>query len=1526
MNLQVKKRIVKILAYSATTLGFLVIALFLFLQIPAIQQAIVDRYLRTFSEVTGFRASATDFQLLWFDRLELRNLEVIDPENNRMIAVKNVLINFEFSQLLQQRDVNIDGVHLDSANVFVTRINDADTARDLNINVFVSRINENFAARGASTGHTPRINIGEAVLNASAFTYIDQDRDSIKTGFNYNQFAFDINEAQLQNFLALGDTIQFKVQTLLASEKESKFNISQLSTFFRISQASLEFIGLDLNTGRSTVTDTVVFTYNGRRELNDFNEKVNIHAHFRNTVLHPADLALFFPGADRLTQPIDLHGHFNGRVNDFKLTDMEVRSGNSVLKGSLDMEGLPVLAETFTIVELKNSTLDFGDLKGLVGENALERLTPLGQVTMNGQFLGYFTDFVANGTFTGDLGRVSTDINFKVNEDDFNRSVYSGRIAMQNFELGTYLQDTATFQRVTLDGNIRGSGLTMSTANFKLDSKVNELGIRGYNYSNIKTNARFASEFFNGFFSINDPNLKFTTEGSIDLREGVNEIKVKVDLDTAIFNNLKLTDRELFLRSRLDVNIKGLHLDSIVGTADIKDLRVAQNGQSLALDVIRLRSEQTEGNRAIHIESSILDGEVHGDFLLTDLTEDLQTVVQEILLNIRNDKKAIHDYYLHKNSRPKSYETKFQFHLKDVEPLAQLFTLDLLISPNTLLEGKFTSGYTTILQAFSKIDSLAFNKSLFVDTEVELTASKIADSTNVLAMAFINSNRQYLTKALNTENLIAEAIWDDNRVAFSLDADQQGETNYLRLRGDLNFLNDSTQLRLLPSTIKILEKNWDFDPNNVITIRKDGITVDELRVRNNDQFVLLDGELSNDPDKTLSMTISELDLGILSPMTGRDIKGTLNAVFQLNDYYGEPQLQNDARIGRLTVDNFLIGDVTGRNLWDAQEKQFVINFFIDRNGNRIVNLNGFYNPSRKSSPLEIAARLENANLKIVEPFFDETFSNIGGTITGNYRITGNLASPAFVGEGKVTGGQIMVNYLRTTYRFTGTIGLSPNSIYFKNMEMTDVLNNQGKLNATLTHQNFNSMRINLDATFRNFQVLNTTDKDNNLFYGQGYATGDLNITGPINNLKFTSNARTDKNTRVLIPIGGTTEEVEQAEFISFVSFTDSTFQSSLKDTKSNKLDLTGITLDFNLDITPDAVFEIILDYKSGDIIRGRGNGDLQLQLDTRGEFNMFGPFEFEQGGYNFTLYDIINKDFEIQRGSRITWFGDPYAATLDITATYDQLASFGPILTNQEIAALPQLRRKYPVMVLLELDGPMLAPQIEFDIIARDLPQSIVVEGHPPVRLDFEFQAFKNKLDEQELKRQVFSLVVLRRFSSPESFNTSGSIVNSVSELLSNQLSNWISQVDENLEIDLDLSTLDEEAYNTFQLRLSYTFMNGRLRVTRDGTFYGNQENSTLNNNQSLSSIAGDWTVDYLLTADGKLKVKMYNRTNINPILNTLGSQNSVTTGVSLSHTQSFNQIKDIWRSARSRRQQNPAPGDGGENDDAALKEEDGAE
>jgi hypothetical protein len=1522
MNLQViKNRIRKILTYTVTGAVFLVMLSFLVLQIPAVQEYFIKKYLGAFSKVTGFTTTVQKFELLWFDRLQLDSVSVYDPENNRMIGARQILINFKLENLFEQSDINIDGISLDRAHVFLTRIAETDTSSNLNINVFIKRINQHYGGSTAG-GRSPRINIGEAVLAESVFSYNDQKRDSVKNGFNYNHFTVDIDESQLQNFLILGDTTQFNVNTLLATDRQTNFKIKQLSTFFRLSQQSMEFLGLSLHAGESVISDTIIFRFKGQDQLSDFVPNVNVHANLHNTIIRPKDLSLFAPDASRLTQPIYVSGVFNGRINKFKLSKMEIGTGRSILRGSLDMDGLPDINETFIVLGLKNSRLDFKDLSFLFNDQVLARLVPMGRVALDGEFLGYPTDFVAKGEFSGPLGRITSDINFKVNEKDFDRSVYSGKLALFNFHLGDYLNDTTNFQTVNLSGNVRGSGLTLKTADFILNGRVSTIGIRGYDYRNITTNARFASQLFNGLVKIQDPNLQLSAKGSIDLRDGRNVIQMHAELDTAFLHRLNLTEPEVFIHGNVDINTSGLHIDSLLGRADLADVRIMYKDKWLNLPEIHITSEREKQQRHITLNTTVASADVTGNFLLSDISSDMQILVHEMLLNIRNDKDAINAYYAEKIIRPKSYQANFLVDIKDASPIIRLLDADVAISRKTRIEGKFTSGYTSILQVYSTVDSVRVNNALFLKTDVEVTASKIADSTNVLAMGFINSGKQEFGPKFKTRDLVAEAIWNENHIDFTLDGDQQNQSNYLRLKGQVDFLRDSTHLKILPSSLKVLEKIWDFDPNNLITIKAKEIAVKELVLRNGGQFLALNGKVSADPSKKLSLQVHDFDLTNLLPIIGRDITGTLDAVFDLNNYYVSPYVQNDLKIDSLTIDKFLIGDITGKNIWDPAERRFLINFFVDRAGSRTVDVEGHYNPRDKESPLDVSATLQDANLKILEPFLEDNFSNIGGHVTGDFKVRGTLMAPEIDGEGEVNDGELMLNYLKTSYRFTGVIALKPHSINFRNIELSDIYNNKGRLNGTINHNNFFGMRVNFDASFQNFQVLNTTPKDNSLFYGQGYATGDLNLFGPISNLKITANARTDRNTRIFIPIGGTTE-VEKKDFIKFVSFTDSTFQRSLLGELNNRIDLTGVTMDFNLTVTPDAYCEIIFDIKAGDIIRGRGNGELQLQLNTAGEFNMFGPFEFTEGWYNFTLYDIINKDFVINRGSRINWYGDAYGGVLDISASYNQLASLGPIMEDDAIANHPQLRRKYPVQVLLNLEGNMLSPTIAFDIVATDLPQTIILEGQPPVQLDFRFQQFKNSMDEQELYRQVFSLIVLRRFSPRESFNTNGSFANSVSELFSNQLSNWISQVDENLEIDVDLSTLDKEAFNTFQLRLSYTFLNGRLRVTRDATtFYGNQNTLSGTNQQqnSLASIAGDWTVDYLLTADGKLRVKMYNRSNINPILNTLG-QSSLTTGVSISHMQSFNELKDLWKSVRNRRKNEEEP-DAGATETTGKKED----
>lgn len=1435
-----------------------------------------------------------------------------------MIGVKKLLINYRFSDLLKGGNISLDAVMVEGADVNLIKITDTDSTRDLNINIFVDRINKMSGSSGG--GGSTLINIGEALLRNSHFTY-NTDSDSLSRGFDPNHFSVNIPDMELQRFLIQGDTIQFNLRSLTAKEDRLDFPIHQFSTFFRISQQSLEFIGLKANVGQSILSDTIIFRYESQQDLGDFVSKVNIHANFSNTIIHPNDLSLFAPLPSELVAPISVNGAFNGRIDRFRLTNMHVQVGETNLQGALEMDGLPDINETFILLNLRESQINFTDLAFLFSDKITARLKPLGVLNFRGQFLGYPTDFVANGNFVSSIGSIASDINLKIDEESIDQTWYAGKLSLTNFNLGQYLGDTLNFQKVTVNGKISGKGLTQETADFTLDGTIQSFGIRNYNYTNITTKARFASQFFNGQLKINDPNLEFNAEGSVDLRNNRNEIKITGALDTAYLHNLHLSPKELFLRADLNIDLKGLAIDSLLGKLKLENFFIRYDSQSLKLPDISFQADKIKNTRKLKLESTLIDAEVTGDFFLTAMVTDIGNLVKEFRLNIENKPETISAYYKQKKKSPGRYAADFEFKIKNIAPIMDLLEIDLSISKNTFIDGRYTSGSTSSIQAFTLIDSMRYGQNNFYKTEFEINASKVADSTQALAMVFLHSPIQEIGR-IKTKNLYSEIIWDRSHVDVDLSIAQQETTNRIDINSIIDF-KDSTYIRLLPSTISVLDKRWTILPENSVAIMGKEWTFKNLGIMQLDQSISVNGSLSADSLKSLLFNVKNFDLTNINPLILRKLSGRLDAEVTLTNFYGLQNIQNTIFINDLKVDDFLVGSITGNNIWDPLEGKFNLEFLIDRLETRIVNCKGHYNPSDDLSPLNITANFNKANLKIFEPFIDDLFSQFQGTLSGNYRITGALDEPILNGEGRLENGAMMINYLNTVYQFTGVLGFSRNSIYFKDIDLTDVNRNKGKLSGAITHANFANMQIAMNGQFDDFQVLNTSAKDNDLFYGQAYASGRVAFTGPLDNLTISATATTRKNTRVYIPLTSGTS-VEQKDYINFVSFKDSTYLASQQTEAGKKVKLTGITIDFNLDVTPDAYCEIIFDLKAGDIIRGRGNGKIKLQLDTKGEFNMFGPFEFTEGWYNFTLYDIINKEFRIQPGSSIAWYGDPYQGTLKIDASYNQLASLAPILADQSLAAMPQVRRKYPVQVLLKLEGPMLSPQINFDIVGKDLPKSIPVEGRPPVSLDIEFIAFKSRLDEQELKRQVFSLIVLRRFSPPESFNTSGSLVNSVSELFSNQLSSWLSQVDENLEIDVDLGSMDQEAFNAFQLRMSYTFMNGRLRVTRDGTL-GNQAQPTggVDNRNDLAMAIGDWTVDYLLSADGKFKVKMYSRTNVNPLVNTLNAQNAITTGVSLMHTQSFNELKDLLKSNRDKNRR-PVTEYPDQNEDALKDEDDG--
>ncbi len=806
------------------------------------------------------------------------------------------------------------------------------------------------------------------------------------------------------------------------------------------------------------------------------------------------------------------------------------------------------------------------------------------------------------------------------------------------------------------------------------------------------------------------------------------------------------------------------------------------------------------------------------------------------------------------------------------------------------------------------------------NSKIEFETSKKKDTSKIDANLKFYSSNQSLNNLATTNTFYVNTDWVENRLDFAIGIDQDNLDNYARLFGDLNFKESGIEIKLRASQLVALGENWDFDENNKLIIKNKEFRFSDFKLVKENQNIALTGIISPNPDKKLNILVNNFGVENINPLINKEFAGTANGFIDFQNLYNVPKIESVFEIKAFTIDRFLVGDFSTLSQWNNQSKLFNLEFTVDRDNKRIIDIEGYLAPKKESESLNMNAVFDKASLSIIEPFVNKIFSEITGTASGAFKIKGTPGYPVLTGDGVIEDGSVKINYLNTKYQLSGDLYFSKNSLGVKNLTAIDENNGLATFNGGFKHSGFKNFTIDLKGHLDNLLVLNTSRGDNELYYGSGIATGEISFTGPVKNMDIKANGITEKGTRIFIPIGEK-ESIEQSDFIQFVNFNDTT-ANNISVERVSKSDIKGINLELDLEVTNDAYGEIIFDIKAGDIIRGRGSGKIKLQIDTQGDFNMFGDYQFESGGYNFTLYNIINKEFDILPKSQITWNGDPYGGLLNIQASYTQLASMAPLFENQLDSAFlnhPAVERRYPTKVLLDLQGPLLSPTINFDIEIEEYPPNILVNGQT-VSFETTVSSIKNRIksDEQELKRQVFSLVILRRFSAENAFTTGGSFGNSVSEFISNQLSYWITQVDENLEIDVDLGSLDQEAFNTFQLRLSYTFLDGRLRITRDGGFVNQTKG------YDISSVAGDWTVEYLLTSDGKYRVKMFNKTNYNPANANLNSDASITTGLSLLHTQSFNEIKELFAKARDKRKQDkPIKEASRESDEASRKTND---
>lgn len=794
--------------------------------------------------------------------------------------------------------------------------------------------------------------------------------------------------------------------------------------------------------------------------------------------------------------------------------------------------------------------------------------------------------------------------------------------------------------------------------------------------------------------------------------------------------------------------------------------------------------------------------------------------------------------------------------------------------------------------------------------------------------------------------LSLDAVGDS--VLFKVNADAVGDVaQKLSINGKLEIKEKLIILKLDTSRLYILDQKWTINDNNHIKIGDGILDVQNVKLSSGNKLV----ELSSiNESKGAKVNFKNVSLGwlygMMEPLPQIEIDGIFSGEASMQDVFNQKGIQADVLIDTLIINN----DYWGSNSRliasaDSLKSTFKGNFTHTSNFADSLYVTASFTPTfatkekAKQNLLDINIKADGAKAKILEYFLKEQISETEGNAFAQARIFGNIDGKNTVlnieGDGIMKGVKTKVNFLQTKYILSDAkikidnkgfhidppIKLNRNNKYISGgvPVLIEGEPNTAYLGGSLTHDHLKNFGLDIFAVLDNNLAMNTTIKDNNTFYGKVYASGTVEFKGPFERLKLKLDLATEDNTIFNLPIGGPMQ-VTETNYISFVDVNekkDSTKEKSIKDQV-----LTGLDIEIIANIKPNALARLIIDEKAGDVIQGTGSSsDMRISYSPTGDLKIFGQYVIEKGSYLFTFKNLINKPLEVAKGGTITWGdndGDPFMAKLDIKAVYTKGLGVSN-LVKEYITGNPALsslaNKSYTVNLFMDLEGELFSPEVAFEIDIEGVDAAL----QTPVRIALS----TINSDKNELNRQVFGLIALQQFlplGGANNVNVVSSGINTgistLSELVSQQLSLYVNDllkgvikdVDfiSSLEFDFNFNIRDSESANiqsttsNVKVGSNIKFLDDRLTVYA-GTNIDIAGDDQIVDNLATSNnyVGGDFKVEYIITKDGQLRIKAYNRTE-----STILGQ-STRTGIGISYRKKFDNLQDLIDEAKQNRKKN---------------------
>ncbi|OFX86763.1 MAG: hypothetical protein A2W99_06785 [Bacteroidetes bacterium GWF2_33_16] len=1461
------KKISKISIIFILVLIIIPVSAYFILQSSRVQTYLVRIITNKISENLDAKFSIESVNYSFFNRVILNNVYIQDQYNDTLL----------FSEKLT---ISINGINRDSKEIDINKVDLYHTRfylyKDSTAAINIKFITDQFKSKDTTKTDNPKwkLDIRNIEMRESIFKY-HTNRSRKKTpGVDFNNMVCYIKHLDIRDLGIDNGVVSFLIRRLVFIER-SGFDVYSMKAHMSIGDDHMKFRNITIRTANSYImADSVSFRHNDYDDYKDFNGLIKLDIAFKESNVSLMDIGFFATKLKDIQLNVGLSGYFYGRISSLKGKNVRLQVGKQTeLLTDFNFNGLPNIDQTFIFIDFKKLTTFASDFEIINRFNKPNKqisfpsyLNRLGKMSYEGNFTGFVEDFVTYGRFVSALGNASTDISLKPLEGK--NLAINGKLKTSGFDLGQLFNSTDNIGKISFNAQINGTIGKNKTIATRTEGIINSIEINNYTYQNVIIDGFLTEKKYDGFLSITDPNIELDFSGGIDFSQQIPVFNFSASVPKAnLFGlNIDKKDTTALLSFDVDANFIGNNIDNAIGEINFRKTEYSKSDDTIKFETLQLSSEQFSDTHKITLKSDYLDALLYGTYKSKTLVKSIKGLFYNYLPSLIQSKEDTLriDY-------PNNF--KVDVHLKNTTMLSKLFLPDIYFADNSNLEFKYGAHESRFFLTASTTE-LKYKQHTFSDLSI-VTFSDDSLFTAITKIRKAVFNNYFILEDLRTTSLTSN---DEINVRFDWNnkdtVEYQGKIlASAKIRKENPSQKPSFDIVVLPSDIVIKDSLWRMN-RALIHIDTTSIKINDFIINHNDQFFKIKGLISENKNDSLFIDFGNLNLAHINVITkdiGLNFNGFINGNASFSNMYESPLFSSNIIVDNLMLNDELIGNTFIVSRWKKEKRAINLSAFTNLADIRNLVVEGEYLPENHN--LDFTISLNKFNASILNSFLKSFASNIKGKVSGDVSLKGTFKNPEFNGLLTMEKGALTIDYLKTRYSFSSDVGIKNNSIIFDNISVSDPQKNKALTNGSITFGAKKRIDYNFTIRPNNFLALNTSGKDNEMFYGIAYMTGVITINGGRGIIAIDISGKTEKNTKLNIPISKS-DRIEESGFITFVNT-----ENKVNVVQQDNLiyNLSGFRLNFDLQVTQDAETQLIFDSTIGDLIRAKGDGDLKLEIDKNGNFNMFGDYNMEEGDYLFTLGNILNKKFDIERGGRITWNGSPYNAIIDIEAIYNLRA---PLTNLFPLDSSDYYRKRIPVECQIFMSQSLKNPDVKFNI---ELPTSDE-ETKNRVRTVINTQ--------EKLNKQFLSLLFINNFIYDEPDQTNfgiaeygaGSATTTTTELLSNQLSHWLSQISDEWDIGINYRPGDEISKDQVDVALSTQLLNDRV-LLNGNVGYGGQA-------EQASNIVGDVNLEVKLNKSGKLRVKAFNKANDKLIY----EESPYTQGVGIFYREEFNTFSGLMR------------------------------